>query len=78
MSKAKVKGHTIPSWVRNLLQVQEVCCQSDVSYFGVIKDLDFDSLSQRGKLLDEGDLLIPDWTAGGAGDGRLALKRPKT
>lgn len=59
---------TIPRGVRYLLQVQKVCCQGDVLHPGIIKDLDSDTLGQRRKLFDEGDLLIPDWTVGGADD----------
>lgn len=37
--------NTILGGVRNLLQVQEVRCQGDVSHLAVVKDLDFDSVS---------------------------------
>lgn len=69
---------TVPGGVRNLLQVKEVRCQGDVSHLGVIKDLDSDSLSQRRKLLNEADLLVPNWTAGGAGDRCLPLQKKNT
>lgn len=64
---------TIPGRVGNLLQVQEVCGQDDVSHFGIIQDLNSDSLSQRRKLLDEGDLFIPNRSAAGSGNWRLSL-----
>lgn len=66
-------GRTVPCGVRDLLQVQEVRCQGNVSHLGIIKDLDHDSLSQRRKLLNKGDLLVPNWAAGGVGDRRLPL-----
>lgn len=61
-------GRTIPGGIRNLLQVQEVRCQSDIAHLGIIEDLDSNSLSQRRKLLNERDLLIPNWTACSTGD----------
>lgn len=64
---------TIPGRVGNLLQVQEVRGQDDVSHFRIIQDLNSDPLSQRRKLLDEGDLLIPNRSAAGSDNRRLPL-----
>lgn len=71
-------GHTIPRRVRYLLQVQEVGCQGNVSHLGIIENLNFDSLSQWRELLDEGDLLVPNGTAGGAGNGCFTLNPNRT
>lgn len=69
---------TIPGGVRNLLQVQEVRSQDDVSHFCIIEDLNSDSLSQRRELLDEQDLLIPNWSAAFSDNRRLPLRRRDT
>lgn len=68
MFYALVLVHTIPGGVRYLLEVQEMGCQSYVSHLGIVKELNFDSLCQWGKLLNKGDLFIPYWVAGGVGD----------
>lgn len=49
-------------------------CQSDVAHLRVIENLNFDSLSQRRKLFNEGDLLVPNWAVGGSGDRCFPLK----